>query len=51
MNSTKHDAALRRKIGGSKILKRRNFRGNRYSKCVNSAATSNDSSITTSTLK
>ena len=42
---------MRRKIGGSKILKRRNFRGNRYRKCVNSAAASNDSLISTSTLK
>ena len=51
MNSRKHDAALRRKIGGSKIFKRRYFRGKRYSKCVNSAAASNGSSITNSTLK
>ena len=51
MNSIKHDASLRRKIDGSKILKRRNFRGNRYSKWVNSAVASNGSSITTSTLK
>ena len=47
MNSSiKHNAALRRKIGGSRILKRRNFGGNRYSKCFNSAAASNDSSTT-----
>ena len=51
MNSVKHDAALRRKIGGSKIFKRRDFRGNRCGKCVNSAAASNDSLITTSTLR
>ena len=31
-------------------FKRRIFRGNRYSKCVNSAAGSSDSSTTTSTL-
>ena len=52
MNSSiKHDAALRRKIGGSRIFKRRNFRSNRCSKCSNSAAASNDSSTTTSMLK
>ena len=51
MNSRKHDAVLRRKIGGSKIFKRRYFRGNRYSKCVNSAAASNGNSITNSILK
>ena len=51
MNSILHDAALRRKTGGLKILKKMNFKGNRYSKCVNSAAQSNDASITTSMLK
>ena len=52
MNSSiKHDAALRRKIGGSRIFKGRNFRSNRYSKFSNSAAASNDSSTTTSMLK
>ena len=50
-SSTKHDAALCQKIGGSKIFKRRNFRGNIYSKCDKSAASSNGSSTTTSTLK
>ena len=52
MNSSiKHDAALRRKIGGSRLFKRRNFRDNRCSKCSNSAAASNGSSTTTSRLK
>ena len=51
MNSIQHDATLRRKTGGLKILKKMNFKGNRYSKCVNSVAQSNDASITTSMLK
>ena len=52
MNSSmNHDAALRRKVGGSRIFKRKNFRGNRCSKCSNSATASDGSSTTTSTLK
>ena len=51
MNSIKHDCALHEKTGGSKIIKRRNFRGNKYSNDVSSAAASNDISITTSTFK
>ena len=51
MNSIKHDSALHEKTGGSKIIKRRNFRGNKCSNGVNSAAASDDISITTSTFK
>ena len=51
MNSIKHDSALNEKTGGSKIIKRRNFRGNKCSNGVNSAAASDDISITTSTFK
>ena len=51
MNSAKHDAALRRKTAGSKIFKKRFFKGNRYRKCINSAAASSDILITASKLK
>ena len=52
MNSSiKHDVILHQKIGGSRTFNRRDFRGNRYSKCSNSAAASNGSSTTTFILK